>query len=197
MRRSDSIRNNLPRRPKIPELPRRKTRNYGCKCGRMSCPTRPPGTEFLDAETRRQKSPPKWVSAHRDKNPGNEWPEIPAETPYLALCRKRAVCKDWMVVSAVRYETRLQRQNRDNREKYREKRKYLHKISDENCKNPTSVGVSWQKRPKTITGKKISVTGKLRKITGKKYSIRQFRREPRTNRFPLQSGANSGWAEST
>jgi len=58
----------------------------------------------LDAETRRQKSPPKWVSAHRDKNPGNEWPEIPAETPYLALCRKRAVCKDWMVVSAVRYE---------------------------------------------------------------------------------------------
>jgi hypothetical protein len=64
-------------------------------------PTRPPGTEFLDAETRRQKSPPKWVSAHRDKNPGNEWPEIPAETPYLALCRKRAVCKDWMVAEAV------------------------------------------------------------------------------------------------
>src|ERR1700730_9359086 len=66
--------------------------------------TRPPGTEFLDAETRRQISPPKWVSAHRDKNPGNEWSEIPAETPYLALRRKRAVCKDWMVVCAVRYE---------------------------------------------------------------------------------------------
>jgi hypothetical protein len=54
-------------------------------------PTRPPGTEFLDAETRRQKSPPKWVSAHRDKNPGNEWPEIPAETtarlrPSLTRC---------------------------------------------------------------------------------------------------------------
>jgi hypothetical protein len=41
------------------------------------------------------------VSAHRDKNPGNEWSEIPAETPYLALCRKRAVCKDWMVDAAV------------------------------------------------------------------------------------------------
>jgi hypothetical protein len=44
------------------------------------------------------------VSAHRDKNPGNEWSEIPAETPYLALCRKHAVCKDWMVVCAVRFE---------------------------------------------------------------------------------------------
>jgi hypothetical protein len=32
---------------------------------------------------------------------GNEWSEIPAETPYLALCRKRAVCKDWVVVCAV------------------------------------------------------------------------------------------------
>src|SRR5258705_11604200 len=63
--------------------------------------TRPPGTEFLDAETGPQISPPKWVSAHRDKNPGNEWSEIPAETPYLALCRKHAVCKDWMVVCAV------------------------------------------------------------------------------------------------
>jgi len=63
--------------------------------------TRPPGTEFLVAETGPQISPPKWVSAHRDKNPGNEWSEIPAETPYLALCRKRAVCKDWMVVCAV------------------------------------------------------------------------------------------------
>jgi len=45
---------------------------------------RPPGTEFLDAETGRQKSPPKWVNAHRDKNPGNEWSEIPAETRYSA-----------------------------------------------------------------------------------------------------------------
>ena len=51
----------------------------------------------MDAETGRQKSPPKRVSAHRDKNPGNEWPEIPAETPYLASYRKRAVCGDWMV----------------------------------------------------------------------------------------------------
>jgi hypothetical protein len=56
-----------------------------------------PGTEFLDAETGRQKSPLKCANAYRDQNPGSEWPEIPAETSYLASYRKRAVCKDWMV----------------------------------------------------------------------------------------------------
>jgi hypothetical protein len=65
---------------------------------------RPPGTEFLDAETGRQKPPLKCANAHRDQNPGIEWPEIPAETPYLASYRNRAVCGDWMVVWAVRYE---------------------------------------------------------------------------------------------
>jgi hypothetical protein len=64
----------------------------------------PPGTEFLDAETGRQKSPPKCVNARRDQNPGCEWPEIPAERPYLASYRKRAVCGDWMVVCAVMCE---------------------------------------------------------------------------------------------
>jgi hypothetical protein len=33
---------------------------------------RPPGTEFLDAETERQKSPAERANAHRDKNPGTE-----------------------------------------------------------------------------------------------------------------------------
>src|SRR6267378_4146293 len=56
-----------------------------------------PGTEFLDAETKRQKSPLKCANAYRDQNPGSEWPENPVETPYLAPYRKRAVCKDWMV----------------------------------------------------------------------------------------------------
>src|SRR6266478_6067262 len=60
--------------------------------------------EFLDAETGRQKSSLKCATAHRDKNPGSEWPENPVETPYLVSYRKRAVCKDWMVVCAVRYE---------------------------------------------------------------------------------------------
>src|SRR5258707_9339899 len=58
---------------------------------------RSPGTEFLDAETGRQKPPPKCADAHRDQNPGIEWPGIPAETPYLASYRKRGVCEDWMV----------------------------------------------------------------------------------------------------
>src|SRR5258707_8161464 len=51
-----------------------------------------------------QKSPLRRANAHRDKDLRNEWPEIPAETPYLASYRKRAVCGDWMVVCAVRFE---------------------------------------------------------------------------------------------
>ena len=57
----------------------------------------PPGTEFLDAETGRQKSGFKPADAHRDQNPRFEWPEMLAETPYLASHRNRAVCEDWMV----------------------------------------------------------------------------------------------------
>ena len=51
----------------------------------------------MDAETGRQKSPLKRTNAHRDKNPGMEWPEIRAETPNLASYRKRPLCGDWMV----------------------------------------------------------------------------------------------------
>jgi hypothetical protein len=58
---------------------------------------RPPGTEFLDAETGRQKSPRKRASVRRDQSPGIEWPKVPAETPCLAPYRKYAVCKGWMV----------------------------------------------------------------------------------------------------
>jgi hypothetical protein len=58
---------------------------------------RPPGTEFLDAETKRQKSSFKRANARRDQNLGNEWPEIPAETHYLASYWKYPVCGDWMV----------------------------------------------------------------------------------------------------
>ena len=57
----------------------------------------PPGTEFLDAETGRQKQSAKRANARRDQNPGSERSEIPAETPYLASYRKRAACGDWMV----------------------------------------------------------------------------------------------------
>jgi hypothetical protein len=37
------------------------------------------GTEFLDAETRRLKSPLRHLDTGRDQNPRNERPEIPAE----------------------------------------------------------------------------------------------------------------------
>jgi hypothetical protein len=68
-----------------------------CGLRRKGPQSRLPGTEFLDAETKRQKSPLKCANAYRDQNPGSEWPENPAETPYLVSYRKRAVCKDWMV----------------------------------------------------------------------------------------------------
>jgi hypothetical protein len=51
----------------------------------------------LDAETKRQKSSFKSANARRDRNPGNEWPEIPAETLSSARYRKPAVCGDWVV----------------------------------------------------------------------------------------------------
>ena len=56
-----------------------------------------PGTEFFDAETRRQKSSRKRANACRDQSLGSKWPEIPAEAPYLASTREGVVCGDWMV----------------------------------------------------------------------------------------------------
>jgi hypothetical protein len=70
----------------------------------VTAPLNCEGTEFLDAETKRQKSSSKTANARRDQNPGNEWPEIPAETLYSARDRKPAVCGDWVVVCAVRCE---------------------------------------------------------------------------------------------
>jgi hypothetical protein len=55
------------------------------------------GTEFLDAETGRQKSSRKRANACRDQSPGSKWPEIPAEAPYLASTGEWVVCGDWMV----------------------------------------------------------------------------------------------------
>ena len=65
--------------------------------GNLSPKARSPGTEFLDAETGRQKSRLKFVNAHRDQSPENRWPEIPAKTPYPASYRELAVCEDLMV----------------------------------------------------------------------------------------------------
>jgi hypothetical protein len=62
------------------------------------------GTEFLDAETGRQKSSRKSPNACRDQSAGSKWPEIPAEAPYLASTRERVARGDWVVVCAVIYE---------------------------------------------------------------------------------------------
>jgi hypothetical protein len=69
----------------------------GGECSAVQLRAQPPGTEFLDAETKRQKSSFKRANARRDENPRVGWPEIPAKTPYLASYRKRAVCKGWVV----------------------------------------------------------------------------------------------------
>src|SRR5258708_29621707 len=103
LRRSASIRNNCGTAQKLRSriTAAQNIRITGAVRSNFALKTRSPGTEFLDAETGRQKSPPKCVNARRDQNPGCEWPEIPAERPYLASYRKRAVCGDWMVVDAV------------------------------------------------------------------------------------------------
>src|SRR5258708_38388752 len=49
------------------------------------------------------------------------------------------------------------------------------------CQKPSIHGLRWPKPTKTITGKKISITGKIRKITGKKYSFCQIRGESRND----------------
>ena len=104
LRRSDSIRHRRQPRPKVRNYGGQKVGITGAVRSNFVLQARLPGTEFLDAETGHQKPPLKCVNARRDKNPRNEWSEIPAETRYLASCRKRAVCGDWMVVCAVRYE---------------------------------------------------------------------------------------------
>jgi hypothetical protein len=55
-----------------PELRQRKTRNTTSTAVRLRAQSRPPGTEFLDAETGRPKPSLKCVSARGDQNPGNE-----------------------------------------------------------------------------------------------------------------------------
>ena len=101
MRRSDSIRNNCRADPRSLNY-RGATRGItAARAVGFRARARPPGTEFLDAETKRQKSPLKCANVGRDQNPGIEWPKIPAETPYLASYRQRVVCNGWVVVCAV------------------------------------------------------------------------------------------------
>ena len=104
LRRSDSIRNNCPADQRSLNYRGAKRGITAASAAGFRARTRPPGTEFLDAETGHQKSLVKCANGRRDQNPGSDWPKIPAETPYSASDRKPAVCGDWMVVCAVRYE---------------------------------------------------------------------------------------------
>jgi hypothetical protein len=64
----------------------------GCSAVQLCARPRPPGTEFLDAETKRQKSPFRRANDRRDQNPGIEWPEIPAwSNPLVALKRSTRI----------------------------------------------------------------------------------------------------------
>jgi hypothetical protein len=74
-----------------------KSENYGFECGGTSRSSPAAGNGIFRCRDRAPKIATKRANAHRDKNSGTEGPEIPAETPYLALYRKRAVCKGWMV----------------------------------------------------------------------------------------------------
>jgi hypothetical protein len=71
------------------------------ECNAVQLRAQPKQPGILDAETKCQKSSFKRANARKDENLRVEWPEIPAKTPYLASCRKRAVCKGWVVADAV------------------------------------------------------------------------------------------------
>jgi hypothetical protein len=91
---------------------------------------RPPGTEFLDAETGRQKPPLKCDNAHRDENPGIEWPTTSAVRPgdreiIAQLTAGFVVYSDRLIV-------RLKSDTADE-------------ASD--CADDRSLTISWQKPP--------------------------------------------------
>src|SRR5258706_4703094 len=77
-----------------PELRRPKSRNYGCGAVQLRAQSPAAGNGIFGCRDRAPKSPLKCANVGRDQNPGSEWPEIPAETPYSESYRKRAVCED-------------------------------------------------------------------------------------------------------
>ena len=85
---SDLIRNSFSASPKSQITVPQKSELWVAIAVGLRAQSRLPGTEFLDAETKRQKSLLKCANAYRDQNPGTDWPEIPAETPYLVVCEQ-------------------------------------------------------------------------------------------------------------
>src|SRR5450755_895715 len=62
-----------------------KSRSCGCSAVQLRAQSRLRGTEFLDAETKRQKSPLKCANACRDQSPGSKWPEIPRRSALFGV----------------------------------------------------------------------------------------------------------------
>ncbi len=90
-----------PRRSKIPITAAQKP-ELRVQCGPTSrskpgCRERNFWMQRQGTKNRHEKA----VNACRDQSPGSKWPEIPAESPYLASTREMVVCEDWMVVEAV------------------------------------------------------------------------------------------------
>jgi hypothetical protein len=57
----------------------------------------PPGTGFLDAETKALKSPPETTWARRDQKGPKPAAQIAPQTAYLNLADKYPVRSDWVV----------------------------------------------------------------------------------------------------
>src|SRR6266436_8015347 len=62
-----------------------------------SYPSPAAGNGIFGCRDRPSKISTKMGERSQRQKSGKEWSEIPAETHYLASCRKRVVFKDWMV----------------------------------------------------------------------------------------------------
>src|SRR6266576_138375 len=72
-----------------PELRRTQRSKFHCGAIQLRVQPRPPGTEFLEAETKRQKSSSKRANARRDQNSLIEWHRNPLFDVVLETCGLR------------------------------------------------------------------------------------------------------------
>ena len=104
LRRSDSIRNRLQPRPKVPNYGGPKVGITGAVRSNFVLKARLPGTEFLDAETERKKWPPNARTPTETKIQEVSGRKSRQKRPIWRCAGNTRFCKDWMVVCAVRYE---------------------------------------------------------------------------------------------
>jgi len=115
LKRSDSIRNSCSPGRRSPITVAQKS-EFRVQCGPTSRSTTAAGTEFLDAETKRQKPSFKRANARRDPNPGTEWPEIPTERAIRCRAGKvRFAETGWWRHSGTNWRPTTQSSNRSLR----------------------------------------------------------------------------------